>query len=265
MPSSPASSPSAQGPLPTASAASSQEACTKTLGTFCHIETRTDDPTPLTTAQLYPVEFTANETDKISYSLVSTKADTTCSSAVIGANLISVRADAVSSMAQAAEQLGYESVFVPDHLVFPETVTSRYPFSPDGVFTFPTNIPLIDPWVLLSHVAAPGESPTRSTATTRCRALRRFCTTCRPMSPRPQTIVCRTLCRAIAVRRFFRTPIRKSCAAENNAMPGTANWATISCHGALPGWYRSYRRMSPTELNRQRTGSSFGSARNSTY
>lgn len=72
----------------------------------------------------------------------------------IGANMISIRADAVSGMARTAEELGYESVFVPDHLIFPETVTSRYPFSPDGVFTFPTNIPLIDPWVLLSHVAA---------------------------------------------------------------------------------------------------------------
>ena len=45
-------------------------------------------PTPLTTSELYPPAFT-NETDKISYSLVSTKTDKTCSSAVIGSSLVS--------------------------------------------------------------------------------------------------------------------------------------------------------------------------------
>jgi hypothetical protein len=86
-PSSPASAPSATGPLPTASSDPSQQACEKTLGTYCHIEAATDDPTPLTAAGLYPVAFT-NETDKISYSEVSSKTDTKCSSAVIGPDLI---------------------------------------------------------------------------------------------------------------------------------------------------------------------------------
>jgi hypothetical protein len=86
-PQSPASNPNAQGPLPTASAQASQQACTKELGTYCHIESRSDDPKALTTAELYPPVFT-NETDKISYSLVSTKVDNTCSNAVIGPDLI---------------------------------------------------------------------------------------------------------------------------------------------------------------------------------
>jgi hypothetical protein len=87
--SSPASSAPAQtGPLPTASTDPSAQACEKTLGTYCHIELRSDDPTALTTSALYPVAFT-NETDKISYSLVSTKTDTKCDSAVIGPLLIS--------------------------------------------------------------------------------------------------------------------------------------------------------------------------------
>ena len=42
------------------------------LGPYCHISARTDDPTPLTTAELFPPAFT-NEADKSSYSLVSTK------------------------------------------------------------------------------------------------------------------------------------------------------------------------------------------------
>ena len=86
-PSSSAGNANAQGPLPTSSAAAAQQACAKTLGTYCHIESRTDDPAPLTTAELFPPAFT-NETDKISYSLVSTKVDTTCSNAVIGQDLI---------------------------------------------------------------------------------------------------------------------------------------------------------------------------------
>jgi hypothetical protein len=86
-PKSPAGNPNAQGALPTGSAAASQQACAQQLGTYCHIEARTDDPTPLTTAELFPPAFT-NEADKSSYSLVSTKLDKTCSNAVIGPDLI---------------------------------------------------------------------------------------------------------------------------------------------------------------------------------
>jgi hypothetical protein len=85
--SSPAASMNAQGPLPTGSAAASQQACAQTLGVYCHIAARADDPTPLTTAELFPPAFT-NKTDKTSYSLASTKVDKTCSNAVIGADLI---------------------------------------------------------------------------------------------------------------------------------------------------------------------------------
>jgi dUTPase len=56
------------------------------LGTYCHISSRTDDPKPLTTTELFPPVF-ANEKDKTSYSLVSTKLDKTCSDAVIGTDL----------------------------------------------------------------------------------------------------------------------------------------------------------------------------------
>ena len=58
----------------------------KQLGTYCHIETAANDPKPLTTAELFPPAFT-NETDKTSYSLVSTKVDKTCGNAVIGTDL----------------------------------------------------------------------------------------------------------------------------------------------------------------------------------
>jgi hypothetical protein len=87
QPGSPASNPSVQGPLPSAGAQPSAQACVKQLGTYCHISAATDDPTPLTTAELFPPAFT-NETDKTSYALVSTKVDKTCSGAVIGQALI---------------------------------------------------------------------------------------------------------------------------------------------------------------------------------
>lgn len=87
-PSSPSASASAaSGPLPTASAQSSQQACVKQLGTYCHIETAADDPKPLTVAELYKPAFT-NDQDKTSYSLVSTKLDKKCANAVIGQALI---------------------------------------------------------------------------------------------------------------------------------------------------------------------------------
>jgi hypothetical protein len=87
-PSPPASNATAQGPLPTGSAApSQQQACVQQLGTYCHIESATGDPQPLTTAELFPPAFT-NEQDKTSYQLVSTKVDKTCGNAVIGSALI---------------------------------------------------------------------------------------------------------------------------------------------------------------------------------
>ena len=71
----------------TAGATPSTQACVKQLGTYCHIEAATDDPTLLTAAELYPPAFT-DETDKISYSLVATKVDKTCGNAVIGSALV---------------------------------------------------------------------------------------------------------------------------------------------------------------------------------
>lgn len=82
----PAANQNVAGPLPTGSAQTSQPACMKQLGTFCHIELRSEDPTALTATELFPPAF-KNEKDKISYQLVSTKVDKTCSTAVIGADL----------------------------------------------------------------------------------------------------------------------------------------------------------------------------------
>ena len=86
-PGSSSSNPNVQGPLPTSGTQPSQQACAQQLGVYCHISAATDDPKPLTTAELFPPAFT-NEQDKASYSLVSTKVDTKCQNAVIGSALI---------------------------------------------------------------------------------------------------------------------------------------------------------------------------------
>jgi hypothetical protein len=79
------------GSLPTAGAQPSPQACVKVYGTYCHIETRADDPTPLTAAELFP-PVVNNETKgqvTSSFTLATTKVDKNCANAVIGSNLIS--------------------------------------------------------------------------------------------------------------------------------------------------------------------------------
>ncbi|HXY94065.1 MAG TPA: TIGR03619 family F420-dependent LLM class oxidoreductase [Acidimicrobiia bacterium] len=72
----------------------------------------------------------------------------------IGLNLVMVRPDAMPGIAARAEALGYESVFVPDHLFFPSRVASRYPYTPDGSFPYAPSTPLFDPWLVLTNIAA---------------------------------------------------------------------------------------------------------------
>jgi probable F420-dependent oxidoreductase len=72
----------------------------------------------------------------------------------LGLNLVMVRPEQMPEIAAHAEGAGYDAVFVPDHVVFPDDVDSRYPYSPDGSFPFPLDTPLYDPWVLLTSIAA---------------------------------------------------------------------------------------------------------------
>jgi probable F420-dependent oxidoreductase len=56
-------------------------------------------------------------------------------------------------LAARAEALGYESVFVPDHLAFPVHFGSKYPGTGDGSFPDPLETPLYDPWIVLAQIA----------------------------------------------------------------------------------------------------------------
>jgi hypothetical protein len=86
-------SPTSAAPLPSpGSTSAATAACVKQFGQYCHIELRTDDPAPLTLAELFPPAF-ANETDHSSFTRAGTKLDTTCSNAVIGQDLVGALQD----------------------------------------------------------------------------------------------------------------------------------------------------------------------------
>jgi probable F420-dependent oxidoreductase len=72
----------------------------------------------------------------------------------IGVPLFFLRPEQMSAVAQRAESLGFESIWVPEHLVFPLRFTSRYPYSADGVPPVTVDMPLLDPLMILAHLAA---------------------------------------------------------------------------------------------------------------
>jgi probable F420-dependent oxidoreductase len=65
-----------------------------------------------------------------------------------------LRSEQLAPVAQRAEQLGFESVWVAEHLVFPTEIRSRYPYSAEGVPPINPATPLLDPLLVLMQVAA---------------------------------------------------------------------------------------------------------------
>jgi probable F420-dependent oxidoreductase len=55
--------------------------------------------------------------------------------------------------AQFAEELGFDGVFVADHAVYPKTVTSTYPASPDGKAPMQPHWPYPDCWAAIGVMA----------------------------------------------------------------------------------------------------------------
>jgi probable F420-dependent oxidoreductase len=58
------------------------------------------------------------------------------------------------SIAQAAEQRGFESVWLPEHLLLPAELPATYPYSDSGHAPISPETPELDPWVALAAVAA---------------------------------------------------------------------------------------------------------------
>jgi probable F420-dependent oxidoreductase len=61
---------------------------------------------------------------------------------------------ALIDFAQHAEQLGFHSGWVSDHVAWPHDIASRYPYSDDGSFAPPPDMPWLDPLGTLFFVAA---------------------------------------------------------------------------------------------------------------
>jgi len=71
----------------------------------------------------------------------------------VGIALFRLRPESMTPVATRAEALGFESVWVPEHLVFPTQITSRYPYSADGIPPVRVDTPHLDPLMLLTHIA----------------------------------------------------------------------------------------------------------------
>jgi probable F420-dependent oxidoreductase len=61
--------------------------------------------------------------------------------------------EAQLTIAQRAEALGYDSLWAPDHVVFPTTIHSKYPYNDTGKLFFPPEIPLLEPIAALGVIA----------------------------------------------------------------------------------------------------------------
>jgi probable F420-dependent oxidoreductase len=57
-------------------------------------------------------------------------------------------------VARIYEDNGLESLWVPEHLVFPATMPPRYPYTDSGYPVVTPDTPTYDPWVVLAYVAA---------------------------------------------------------------------------------------------------------------
>ena len=62
--------------------------------------------------------------------------------------------DAVAAFARRAEELGFTQLAVPDHVVVPRSIDSRYPYSASGEFPGAASGACFDQFTLLAYVAA---------------------------------------------------------------------------------------------------------------
>lgn len=62
--------------------------------------------------------------------------------------------EGIVTFARLAEERGFESLWVSDHVVVPRNLKSRYPYSPDGAFPVPPDLPFLEPLATLQFAAA---------------------------------------------------------------------------------------------------------------
>jgi probable F420-dependent oxidoreductase len=71
-----------------------------------------------------------------------------------GTFLFQTRGSSLAAIARRAEELGFESLWIPEHIILPVTYRSRYPYSSSGRMPAPPETPLHDPMLALAYVAA---------------------------------------------------------------------------------------------------------------
>jgi len=62
--------------------------------------------------------------------------------------------EGITAFAQLAEEYEFDSLWVSDHVVMPRQLGSRYPYSPDGNFPVPPDVPFLEPLATLLFAAA---------------------------------------------------------------------------------------------------------------
>jgi probable F420-dependent oxidoreductase len=71
-----------------------------------------------------------------------------------GCHIMGVSLRHMPEVIRAYEDNGLESVWIPEHLVFPATIPPTYPYSDSGFPIINADTPSYDPWALLSYLAA---------------------------------------------------------------------------------------------------------------
>ncbi|MGH7247720.1 MAG: LLM class flavin-dependent oxidoreductase, partial [Pseudomonadota bacterium] len=70
-----------------------------------------------------------------------------------GTFLMQTNPSSLSAVARKAEELGYESLWIPEHIILPLEYKSPYPYSTSGRMPAPPETPLHDPMLALAFIA----------------------------------------------------------------------------------------------------------------
>jgi probable F420-dependent oxidoreductase len=71
-----------------------------------------------------------------------------------GTFLMQTSGSGLAGVARRAEELGFESLWIPEHILMPVKYASRYPYGASGRMPAPPETPLHDPMLALAYVAA---------------------------------------------------------------------------------------------------------------
>jgi len=71
-----------------------------------------------------------------------------------GTFITSMRPEKIAANIRKAEEVGFESAWIGEHLIMPTEFTSKYPYTPDGRFPAPLDVPFHDPMLALAYAAA---------------------------------------------------------------------------------------------------------------